>query len=288
MQKPRIIDFFDYMRNYIGVNKVKVDDCLLINYQCWETGQDKVWFKESHFVFILTGEKKWELNGEIFEAKSGEVVFVKQGGGIIHHSSSSEFCALILFVPHTFVGKFLVSNTVNLKIDKEKDQIKPLVKLDSNIIIEGYRNSLLSYLTDSTIDQVPIARTKLNEFLQYIFTQSEFHGIAAYLKSLTKQDGDQIQFIMEGSFMLPLGLEQFASMCNMSLSKFKRKFNDVYHVAPGVWLIEQRLTLSKKLLESSEMSVSEVADACGFNSSSYFVKAFKKQLNQTPLQFRKS
>ena len=284
--RPKLIDFFEYMRNYIGVSRIEVDNCLLINYQCWETGSDRVWFKESHFVFILSGEKRWEFNGQFFDARQGDVVFIKQGSGTVHHSNSKEFCALILFLPHTFIANFLTGNTVRKKNKSIAVPTDPLISLGSNVILEGFRNSLLSYLTDSTIDQGAIARVKLTELLQYIFSQQEFSPIGAYLEGLIRKEDTHLKAIMEGHFMLPLGLDQFAGMCNMSLSTFKRKFKEVYGEKPGAWLIEQRLALSIRLLKTSDRSVADISDAVGFNSSTYFVRAFSKKMKVTPLQFR--
>lgn len=288
MNKFGAIDFYEFMRTSIHTRQIKVDECLLINYQCWETGSSKVWFKEAHLVFILSGAKSWEFDGEIFQANQGDVVFVKQGNGIIHHSSSSEFCALILFIPHEFISTFLLTSDLSSVKGYKNNNVEPLTKIGTSLVLEGYRNSLLSYLTDDgSIDFASIARIKLQELLHYIFTQTSLAAIASHLKSMVDENSAHLQYIVERNFSLPLDLEEFAEMCNMSLSTFKRKFKDVYGTAPGIWLIEKRLALSKKLLKKSNMTIAEVAAASGFNSPSYFIKAFKKYMHSTPLQFRK-
>ena len=282
------IDFYDYMKSAIHTTHIEVDKCLLVNYQCWETGSDQLWFKECHLVFILSGEKKWEVNGEMIAADKGDIVFVKQGSAIVHHSDHEEFCVLILFIPHSFISQFIINNEFAVSANDKDQSPKGAIKLESNMVLEGYRNSLLSYLTDAQVDLQQVARVKLQELLHYIFTNENFKEISAYLKSISRQDNSHLQYIMEANFMLPIGLDQFARMSNMSLSTFKRKFQEAYQMAPGVWLANKRLALSKKILSTSDRTIAEIADASGFNSTSYFVKAFKHEFHQTPLQYRKS
>ena len=44
---------------------------------------------------------------------------------------------------------------------------------------------------------------------------------------------------------------------------------------------------AEKLLQSSNMNIEEIALACGFNSSNYFVRQFKKNYKITPGAYRK-
>lgn len=48
-----------------------------------------------------------------------------------------------------------------------------------------------------------------------------------------------------------------------------------------------RLEMSRKVLIESDSPVAELASACGFKSSAYFIKLFKQAYNITPLQLRK-
>ncbi len=68
----------------------------------------------------------------------------------------------------------------------------------------------------------------------------------------------------------------------MSRSSFQRAVNKEYNCSPIVYLKKQRLTLAKALLKKNEGTIAEVAYACGFNSVSYFNRAFKQQFKATP------
>jgi AraC-like DNA-binding protein len=48
-----------------------------------------------------------------------------------------------------------------------------------------------------------------------------------------------------------------------------------------------RITEAEKLLLTTEMTMTEIAQETGFSSSSYFIQQFKQYKNISPSQFRK-
>lgn len=52
------------------------------------------------------------------------------------------------------------------------------------------------------------------------------------------------------------------------------------------YLTQVRISKSKKLLATTELSVAQVARAVGFDNSSYFAKLFKERMGCTPLKFK--
>ena len=43
-----------------------------------------------------------------------------------------------------------------------------------------------------------------------------------------------------------------------------------------------------QLLKSSRMSITEIAESCGFSSASYFTEMFTRQKGLTPTAYRRS
>ena len=65
-----------------------------------------------------------------------------------------------------------------------------------------------------------------------------------------------------------------------------RIFQDYLHVSPMQYLMALRLEEATKMLSGSEiLSVSQIAENCGFVSSSYFIKVFKRRYGVTPSQY---
>lgn len=77
-------------------------------------------------------------------------------------------------------------------------------------------------------------------------------------------------------------------MKDIPLSKyyFIRIFKRIMGVTPYNYLIHYRINISKILLRSTDMSVGEIAEKCGFLDTSNFITQFKKYTGQRPLQYK--
>jgi len=78
-----------------------------------------------------------------------------------------------------------------------------------------------------------------------------------------------------------------AALCNMSSSYFSRTFNEQMHMNFNEYINYIRIMESEKLLVSTTMNITEIANAVGFSTTSYFIKLFKIYKNISPKQFRK-
>ena len=83
-------------------------------------------------------------------------------------------------------------------------------------------------------------------------------------------------------------LSDLAEMCSMSISTMLRHFHKTFGTTPIDYLKNIRLDRATALLMSTDLRVSEIADQCGFSSSSYFISVFRKKFGKTPEEFRKS
>lgn len=54
------------------------------------------------------------------------------------------------------------------------------------------------------------------------------------------------------------------------------------------YVLKTRITMAKEMLLSSDLSVTEISESCGFSSISYFSRVFKAETGMTPLQYKKS
>ncbi len=64
-------------------------------------------------------------------------------------------------------------------------------------------------------------------------------------------------------------------------------FHKEYGQALTTYILNERISLAKKLLTSSNLTMQEICDQCGFSSTSYFHKQFKRITGITPQQFKK-
>ncbi len=80
---------------------------------------------------------------------------------------------------------------------------------------------------------------------------------------------------------------KMASLCNMSSSYFSRTFNGHMGMNFNEYVNYIRIMEAEKLLVSTAMNITEVANAVGLSTTSYFIKLFKSYKNISPKRFRK-
>jgi len=95
---------------------------------------------------------------------------------------------------------------------------------------------------------------------------------------------ESIKFI-NISYEQEITIEILANHSNLSKSHFTKLFTDAIQVSPMVYLRTIRLQNAKKMLQTQELTVTEVAQQCSFNSTSYFTKIFKEHFLETPKEF---
>ena len=83
-------------------------------------------------------------------------------------------------------------------------------------------------------------------------------------------------------------LEKLCSRFGFSEAYLSRKFKAVSGMGISQYLTYVRVTNAEKLLRESALSVTEVAERCGFNDSNYFSAVFKKVKGMTPMSYKKS
>ncbi len=64
--------------------------------------------------------------------------------------------------------------------------------------------------------------------------------------------------------------------------KFKKMFNKTFNQ----FLAEYRISVAREMLKKQNNKISDIANACGFRSSAYFVTVFKKNMHMTPQEYR--
>lgn len=86
----------------------------------------------------------------------------------------------------------------------------------------------------------------------------------------------------------PLSLEAMAAQVSMSVRTFTRRFRDETGDSPGRWLQRQRIELARNLLETTDLTVEQVAARCGHNSAQSLRLHFHAALGITPTAYRRT
>ncbi|WP_186420103.1 AraC family transcriptional regulator [Bosea sp. CS1GBMeth4] len=85
----------------------------------------------------------------------------------------------------------------------------------------------------------------------------------------------------------PITLTAMAQVAGMSPSHFIRSFKRTTGMTPHRFVVEQRVLAARRLLETSDLPIVEVALAAGFSSQSHFGVAFRAVTGESPARYRR-
>ncbi|MFZ6656886.1 transcriptional regulator FtrA [Undibacterium sp. TJN19] len=86
---------------------------------------------------------------------------------------------------------------------------------------------------------------------------------------------------------LPHNLASMAEKAAMSTRTLQRHFRESTGLAPGEWLIRERVAIAKELLESPNTSLPQIAELAGFGSEESLRRHFRRIVANSPSSYRK-
>lgn len=98
---------------------------------------------------------------------------------------------------------------------------------------------------------------------------------------------EAITYIYE-NYEKPLQVGEIADHVALSRYYFSRLFKKESGRSPNEYLAEVRINAAKKFLSEKDLSITEIAENCGFVNTSHFSRFFREKTGQTPAAFRKT
>jgi transcriptional regulator GlxA family with amidase domain len=86
---------------------------------------------------------------------------------------------------------------------------------------------------------------------------------------------------------LPVNIADAADYVGQSERQLRRRFKAATDESPQQFLTRVRVEESQNLLRETNLSVADIAAACGYPNVAYFSRLFKKQTNISPTDYRK-
>jgi len=83
-----------------------------------------------------------------------------------------------------------------------------------------------------------------------------------------------------------LPVDVLARRAGMSRRNFDRRFREITGTAPATWLTHQRVLRAQQLLESTRLSVDEVARRCGYSCAAALRPHFRQLVGVAPVTYR--
>jgi AraC family transcriptional regulator len=97
----------------------------------------------------------------------------------------------------------------------------------------------------------------------------------------------RVREVLQESYVHAPGLTILAGIAGVHPVHLSREFHRHYRTTIGGFIRQRRIERASDLLSKSELSLADIASACGFSDQSHFCALFKKHAGMTPAKFRK-
>ena len=150
-------------------------------------------------------------------------------------------------------------------------------ELINGIINEARQNDIESYL-------------HLSSHMHSVFNAvclGALEGDNASINRGSAEDVREVVRFIEKNYFNPITVDDMVERVHVSKYHFIRRFRRTMGVTPYSYLTNYRINKSKTLLRTTDKSVGEIAEICGFTDTSNFISHFKKHTGQKPLGYRR-
>lgn len=217
------------------------------------------------FVYYLYGSADYIFDGYTLNVREGDSFYLAKNSlyDIRINEKSKYICIDFEFQPSKETRHSLLFKNVGIATSKK------FLKF-------------LHIRTDVSGDNFPKAFSMIYEIYFELIKRSN----EKYLKGVSF---DKInEYIIDNYTRPDISLESIASGTGFSEAQIRRTLKSRLRITPVKHINFLRLEKAERLLSESNLSISEIAFATGFEDQFYFSRAFKKQYGISPTGYRRN
>ncbi len=218
-------------------------------------------------VYYYSGKGHCFIDDKRYDYKENTVVIIPQGvrHNDVHEADCNVFC-------------------LGFTLDKETNfpSLSGAFE-DRRGLIQNYL-SLLSQEAENSSKNLQIINNLLENIVLELSRQA-YAFPATPIKHVSHSIEQVINYINE-YFLTEINPEQLAAIANYSYHRFRHIFKNTLGVSPSQYIKQKRMEHAKRLLVTTDISITEISYQCLFTSTSLFIQQFRKSTGVTPQKYR--
>ncbi|MBT30158.1 MAG: AraC family transcriptional regulator [Thalassobius sp.] len=249
--------------------------------------KNRVVFSRNVFSLLLEGEKEAYVKTSYTKIGKDKFLLIRKGTSLMTEKllENNWYKSILLFFSNAALLDFCLRYHVSLDKDGSDIESDYMLVIEKDDFVLNYENSFKILEDEKLRKDEQLLKVKFDEIMLFLLKKYPQQITPFIQNALNENDNHEfkstvLQHIDEG-----LTVEELAFLCNMSLSSFKRKFNDVFENSPGKYITESKMKKAKKLL-LQDRRPSEVYFELGYKNLSSFSNEFKKYFGTSPKLFQ--
>lgn len=252
------------------------------------------------FKYVLQGSEIYECENHRLSVRPNKYLIINKNQTYSSEINSEAFTSsLCVFFSDQFISdgvhfathsnEYLLDNPFN-DTERELNFSQKLFWADSDM--DSLLNTFNYECLNEDLKTDELCSQLLGLLLVTHKTEQAKKSRVAASKHSTKQElykrlCSAVDFIHE-NYDTQISLTQLSKISCISSFHFLRAFKQVFRTTPHQYITSVRLQYACKLLRQTELPVSEVCFASGFQDVSSFTRLFRANLGATPRLFKKA
>lgn len=251
------------------------------------------WHEELQFCLVFQGPVAFSAEDRTWQLETGDGIFINSGYLHMARPLGNPDAGYICLDIHPrllfgFPGSVLEQDYVLPALSDPVLTARPLYRKDpwQAAVLQKIREIYQESETKKPGWEL-LATARVYEIFAAILSHQPSDDCRTRKWSRANTVAQRILSYLTAHYEEKITLAQVAAYASYTESECCRIFKRFTGESIFAYLRELRLEQSVRLLDSTDQSISEIGESCGFRSPSYYIEAFRQQFHCTPFQYRK-
>jgi AraC-like DNA-binding protein len=245
----------------------------------------KMYVEEYHFVICFTTPPRATIRSKEHQFKKGSLICMTPGDDILVHplSSSSPAKYMTVCVNKEFMQDIYLQTggEGNLSFKKPNNTY-------SHQLLEGIEALIYEVLNYEETNPLMIKSLETRIAIQLLRdSNSEFNATGHNKQNLQDIVQKAIKYI-ETYYSSNITIKNICDAIYISPPHLQKVFLKYVGITPYQYIMDCRHRKAKEMLETTGVSIQEIARQCGFVNNAHFSTTFKQKEGMSPLAYKKS
>ena len=247
--------------------------------------------------YIISGHLVLDVEGQKAVFKEGDVCFIHSKA--YHHEIVSESDCIFFNIGierELFNDAFLSSvssspfkqflRTNILKIGQKENFLQFIPEQKQSEEIKRYFYTIFNEVQRQRIGYLDISKGYIIRLIDHLASNYNYHFSEKESELYYKNLFDTITQYMD-DHLANVSMEDLASEFHFHPNYFNNLIKKNAGMTYSAYLIQLRMNKAKKLLETTDFSIDEIAWLVGYHNKGFFYKCFTNDVGMSPKQYRK-
>ena len=232
----------------------------------------------TEIFYVTEGHGQFQIEDEIYPVNAHDLVIVNPN---VSHTELSHNANPLAYI-------VLGLEDVELSLTEDKDASFCIINLkEIKDIVRFYFDQIIKEMKETTPDSQILCHNLTENLVIHLNRQADFTVALAPIQRKNPRVSIAVRQYIDRHFKENITLDMLAELSHVSKYHMVHVFTEEYGISPINYLIYKRIEEGKQLLQQTDYSLALIGRTLGFSSPSYFSQAFKKQVNCTPMEYRK-